>query len=329
MKFKMKMVLGLLLTMAGCKTDDPGLGPGGEQEWPEQPSPTVVDGHKTFTADGDEFVVNVMGDAQPKSPNFPNLGVKKGILRGYVADMTGKPLRGAYIGARVTVIGGTYSGAHAETDENGYYEIDLPIGAVHYYATGYTIDYGGSRAVVGLTPADDNTTGFASESGMVKNFVLQSYGVGNKDEVLQQPGNESNYYGGAINFDYQVDWDGNKPDYLPEDGEIEIDLIPEGKGLYGETRSFKVYKKIGYSELTIVNIPVGKYAIKAKLRGGEDLKMTASGTYANAYPLFGLKPRTAVGQAGVLFTPSWQRTPGTVPAHRGNWQAVVIELKRN
>jgi len=254
--------------------------------------------------------------------------VKKGFLRGYVADLAGKPIKGAYIGARVTLVGGSYSGASAESDENGYYEINLPYGAVHYYATGYTIDYGSSRAVVGLTPADDNTSGFASETGMVKNFVLQSFGVGDKDEVLQQPGNPSNYYGGAIGIDYQVDWDNNVPSYLPPDGEIEIDLIPEGKGYYGETKSFKVYKKIGYSRAMILNIPIGKYTMKAKLRGGEELKMKVVGPYANAYPKFGLKPAEAIGSASVLFTPSFQVTPGMVTPHRGNWQAVDIKLER-
>lgn len=327
MKLKMKSLFWLLMLSAGCTTD-PDVAPGGTEGWPDQPALPVIDGQETFSVDGDEFAVNVMGDLQPRSPRFPSLDVRKGYLRGYVADLAGKPVKGAYIGARVTLVGGAYSGAHAETDENGYYEINLPIGAVHYYATGYTIDYGGSRAVVGLAPADDNTSGFASETGMVKNFVLQSFGVGDKDEVLQQPGNSSNYYGGAISFDYQVDWDHNVPNYLPEDGEIEIELVPDGKGYYGESRSFKVYKKIGYSGLAILNIPVGKYTIKAKLREGGDLRMTASGTYVNVYPQFGLKPRTAAGSASVLFTPSWQVTPGMVPAHRGNWQAVVIRLER-
>nr|WP_295927636.1 carboxypeptidase-like regulatory domain-containing protein [uncultured Dyadobacter sp.] len=328
MKIEMKQLFWAVLLLAGCTTGDPDVGPGGGQGWPDQPGLPVIDGNETFSLDGDEYAANVMGDMQPRSPKFPSLDVRKGFLRGYVADLTGKPVKGAYIGARVTLIGGAYSGAHAESDENGYYEINLPIGAVHYYATGHTIDYGGSRAVVGLTPADDNTSGFASETGMVKNFVLQSFGVGNKDEVLQQPGNSSNYYGGAISFDYQVDWDNNVPNYLPEDGEIEVELIPEGKCLYGETRSFKVYKKIGYSRFTILNIPVGKYTIKAKLRGGADLQMAASGTYANAYPQFGLKPKTTVGTGSILFTPSWQVTPGMVPAHRGNWQPVVVRLER-
>ncbi|OJV15622.1 MAG: hypothetical protein BGO21_32110 [Dyadobacter sp. 50-39] len=328
MKIKMKYLCWVALLWTGCTSTDPDAASGEHQGWPEQPELPIVAGHQTFSVAGDEFAVNVMGEIQPRSPKFPSIDVRKGFLRGYVADLAGKPVKSAYIGARITVVGGAYSGASAESDENGYYEIDLPIGAVHYYATGYTIDYGGSRAVVGLTPADDNTSGFASQIGMVKNFVLQSYGLGNKDNVLQQPGNSSNYYGGAISFDYQVDWDDNVPNYLPKDGEIEIDLIPDGGGLFGETKSFKVYKKIGYSGLAILNIPVGKYTIKARLRGGSELRITQSGTYANAYPHFGLKPRTAVGTAGILFTPSWQVTPAMVPAHHGNWQAVVVRLER-
>jgi hypothetical protein len=328
MKMKMKHLLWAALVLTGCTTTEGDVGPGGQEGWPSQPELPAITGKETFSVSGDEFAVNVMGDLQPRTPKFPSLNVKKGFLRGYVADLAGKPVKGAYIGARVTVIGGAYSGASAESDENGYYEINLPIGAVHYYATGYTIDYGGSRAVVGLTPADDNTSGFASETGMVKNFVLQSFGIGNKDNVLQQPGNPSNYYGGSISFDYQVDWDHQVANYLPKDGEIEIDLLPDGPGFYGETKSFKVYKKIGYSGLIILNVPVGKYTIKAKLRGGGVLRITESGTYANAYPQFGLKPRTAVGTASILFTPSWQVTPGMVPAHRGNWQAVVLRLER-
>jgi hypothetical protein len=51
---------------------------------------------------------------------------KAGFLRGYVKDACGKPLQGAYIGVRATAVGGLYSGAHAETDEKGFYEIRIP-----------------------------------------------------------------------------------------------------------------------------------------------------------------------------------------------------------
>jgi hypothetical protein len=319
-----KQLLFALLLMTGCETDNE---PGSTSGWPDQDQLVPPTGQQTFTLSGNEFSVNVMGNTQPRVPRFPNLAVKKGVIRGYVADMNGQPLKGAYIGVRVTLVGGLYSGVQSETDENGYYEISLPVGGVQFYATGYTIDYGNGRAVVGLHPADDNSSGFGSESGMVKNFIFQSYGVGNKDNVLHQPGNPFNYYGGAISLNYQVDWDNNVPSYLPENGEIEIELTPDGKGLFGENKSFKILKKIGYSEAIILNIPIGKYTIKAKLKDGRALKMTESGTYANLYPNFGLKPSGTVGTASIMFTPSWQATPGMVPAHHGNWQPVVVRLE--
>ncbi|QHT66975.1 carboxypeptidase regulatory-like domain-containing protein [Rhodocytophaga rosea] len=324
-----RVLLMAALLFYSCKTESTTANPDNPEDpaWGSQPPLPVVNGEATFHLSGNEFYVNVMGNAEPRSPNFPALPIKKGVLRGYVADLSGKPLKGAYIGVRVTVIGGSYSGASAETNEKGYYEIDLPIGAVQYYATGYTIDYGQGRAVVGLCPADDNTSGFASETGSVENFILQSYGIGNKDNATQHPGHSTTYYGGAINLDYQVDWDNNRPNYLPPDGEIELLLTPEEPGLYGENKSFRIFKKIGYSELNIVNIPVGTYSIQAKLTDGRALKMREVGTYAGYYPAFGLKPSEAVGTASILFTPVVQRTPQMVPAHSGNWEGTQIELE--
>ncbi|MDJ1481937.1 carboxypeptidase-like regulatory domain-containing protein [Cytophagaceae bacterium YF14B1] len=328
---KVLLATSLVFTLfaCSCKKDSDTTSPGdsANPDWGSQPPLPVVNGEATFHLSGNEFYVNVMGNVQPRTPNFPSLSVKKGVLRGYVADLSGKPIKGAYIGVRVTVIGGSYSGASAETNEKGYYEINLPIGPVHYYATGYTIDYGDGRAVVGLHPADDNTSGFASETGNVENFVLESYGVGDKEEVLHQPSNSNNYYGGSISLDYQVDWDHNVPNYLPADGEIELQLIPQEPGLYGETKSFKIYKKIGYTKLIIVNIPIGKYTIKAKLTDGRELKMREVGTYAGYYPAFGLKPAEAKGSAGILFTPVVGRTPQMVPAHGGNWESTQIQLE--
>ncbi len=331
MKTQALLIASLLVTLCacGCKTDPEATNPDNptDPNWGEQPPLPVVTGESVFHLSGNEFYVNAMGNVQPRIPNFPTLSVKKGVLRGYVADLRGRPVKGAYIGVRVTVVGGSYTGASAETNEKGYYEINLPIGAVHYYATGYTIDYGQGRAVVGLHPADDNTSGFASETGSVENFVLQSYGVGSKDNVAQQPGNSTHYYGGAISLDYQVDWDHNVPTYLPPDGEIELLLTPEEPGLYGENKSFKIYKKIGYSKVIIVNIPVGKYSIKAKLTDGRALKMREVGTYAGYYPAFGLKPTEAIGSASILFTPVVGRTPQMIPAHGGNWENTQIQLQ--
>ena len=314
--------------LVGCSKpnttpDGPG---GGDNKWGAQPALPVVEGTSNFTLDGDGFYVNVMPNIQPRTPNFPALSVKPNVLAGYVADLAGKPLKGAYIGVRVTAIGGSYTSAQAETNEQGYYEMSLPIGGCSYYANGYTLDYDGTQTVVGLRPADGKLESFASATGAVKNFVMQSYGAGNPDDVSAQPQNSNNSYGGSIYFSYDVDWDNNKPTALPKDGEIQIELIPDGKGIFGENKTFNVTKKIGYSNITIVNIPVGKYTMKAKIKGGRELKMKEVGPYANNYPTLGLLPKTATGSASILFTPEWQKTKNMVSAFKSNWMALNVGL---
>jgi hypothetical protein len=318
-----KRILFAALIFAGCSKDNDG---GGDKGWGRQPDLIPIDGNATFTVGAEEPYVNVMGNAKPATPNFPPLDVKKGFLRGYVADMKGQPLQGAYIGVRSTI--GTTNGAHAISDTKGYYEIALPYGAITYYATAYEKDYGQGKVVMGLYPSDDNTAGFASESGQVKNFVLQSYGLGKKSEVSAQPGNATNYYGGAISFDYNIDWDGNMPTYLPKNGMIEITLVPDGPGLFGETRTFIVRKTIGMAGLAILNIPVGKYAISAKLVGGTALNMEEVGPYAGSYPLWGLKPAGPTANATIMFTPNFQYTVQMAVAHKSNWQSVKVNLSR-
>lgn len=166
---------------------------------------------------------------------------------------------------------------------------------------------------------------------MVKNFVLLSYGIANPDEVAQQPGNESNYYGGALSFNFNINYTGDpyqNPEYLPEDGVIEIELIPVGAGLYGETRAFKITRQTGNSTgFSIHNIPVGKYTINARMSDGRKLKMSATGTKANVYEHLGLKPDKAIGTSTVTFTPNHQYTPVMVPSFKSNWDALEIGLK--
>lgn len=327
---KLKHLLMFMLMLTACSKsegnkDNPANGDPG---WGQQPALPVVNGTAAFNLAGDQFVANVMGNTQPRFPNFPALGIKKGYARGYVADLSGKPLEGAYIGVRATLVGGSYSGASDQTDANGYYEISLPFGAIHYYAAGYTIGYGGSRATVSLLPADERIGSFPSADGIVKNFTMVSYGLGNRDEIAQQPRNESNYYGGAVNFDYNINYAGESvPNYLPYNGEIEIKLTPDGAGLFGETKSFTVSKKIGISNFTIVNIPVGKYTIAAKLKDGRVLKMKEVGVYAGYYPNWGLDPREATGSAKLFFITGWQVDPVKTTYYHGNWQALNLQLE--
>ncbi|SEM27719.1 Carboxypeptidase regulatory-like domain-containing protein [bacterium A37T11] len=187
-------------------------------------------------------------------PVFPSLSTKPGIARGYVADLTGKPLKGAHIAVSSTMDGGWYSSGSALTDENGYYEFTIPAGAAYFFGTATTITYNETQTVVALYPAGGKTS-FPSGEGVVRNFTLLSYGPANPDEVAQQPNNESNYYGGALSFSFHINYkdDGYQvPEYLPEDGVIDMELIPIGSGLYGETKSFKISKQIGNTMVFII-----------------------------------------------------------------------------
>src|SRR3954467_11883560 len=49
--------------------------------------------------------INVMGRIMPKVPAMPHLSVKPNIVRGYVYDSHGKPLKGAVIGVRSSSMG--------------------------------------------------------------------------------------------------------------------------------------------------------------------------------------------------------------------------------
>ncbi|WP_131694826.1 hypothetical protein [Dyadobacter tibetensis] len=315
------LVTGMCCENADLPSED---GEGGGGGWPQQTAYSPLSGQASINIGPNERYVNLMGQDQAPMPKFPKIGIKKGFVRGYVADITGKPLKGAYIGVRVTMVGGHYSGASGESDENGYYEIQLPYGTVEYYAAGYTIDYGSGKAVVGLHPADDNSSGFASENGMVKNFVLQSYGQANKDDVLQYPGYASTYYGGALTIDYFLDW--NTGNDLQEGDVIVLELTPDGPGIFGDKKSFKIQKTAGAIRTTLVNIPVGKYTITAKLSDGRKLKMRESGPYANYYAHLGVKSTTP-GTGSLLFVPSIRVTPAQAPPHRSNWDTIQLLLE--
>ncbi|MBO9634952.1 MAG: hypothetical protein J7578_17710 [Chitinophagaceae bacterium] len=324
----MKLFYHLLVTsivFAGCsgKSNDAS----GQGKWGDQPALPVVSGHENFTIAGNKYYVNVMGNTIPRMPNFPSVSVKKNYARGYVADLSGKPLKGAHIGVSSSMTGGWYSSGSGVTDENGYYEFLIPAGAAYFFGTATTITYNGTPAVVGLYPAG-GTTSFPSGEGVVKNFVLLSYGPANPDEIAAQPNNETNYYGGALYFWFHVNYPGDNYDgYLPSNGVIEIELTPVEPCMYGETRSFKITRQIGtYDGFNIVNIPVGKYTIKAKMSNGSQLKMKATGTVANVYEHLGLDPDEATGTSTVTFTPAWQYTPVMVSSFKSNWDALEIQL---
>lgn len=325
------LLVGILLINFGCK--DP-VGNDGDPiaSWGQQPDLPVVNGSASFSLDAQDNYVNVMGNTNPRLPNFPVLSPKAGVVRGFVADLTGKPLEGALIGIRSTATGGYYSGASDETDANGYYEITVPWGAADFYAAGYTIDYGQGRATMTLHPVDGKLGGFPSKDGLVKHFVLLSYGVLNKEMASQKPNDPTSYAGGSFYITYNVADPTsvfNPASYIPENAEIQVTLTANGPGLYGETKSFVITKKaslLNYNFL-VMNVPVGRYTIQAQLKNGPLLNLEAVGKYASISPYFGLTPTTAQGQANLLFTPDTYSANSSTLPNRSNWGSLQIKVE--
>lgn len=326
----MKWLLWTMIAMAGCSKQKGNSDDGDNGKWPAQQPLSVVNGQVSYSLGSTEDYVNVMGNSMPRMPLYPALKQQSGRVKGYVADLSGKPLQGAYIGVRITQDGGYYTNAATETDANGYYEIKVPMGSADFYATGYTINYGEGYAPVSLYPADGKLESFAAASGSVENFVLLSYGIPDAVKVSRRPKDEANYFGGALYVSYSVhDPSGiyTTPGELPYNAEIELTLTPAGKCLFDETKSFIIHKKVGTQSFTVTNMPVGVYTIAARLKDGRPLKMRAIGPYATAYLFFGLKPAVASGSAKVLYTPVFNSTQQTVVPNLGNWRSVQVKLE--
>ncbi|RYE39706.1 MAG: carboxypeptidase regulatory-like domain-containing protein [Sphingobacteriales bacterium] len=322
---KITTLLLTSLMFMGCSKDTEKIS--GDEKWPEQPPLAAVTGQQTFNVDANIHHVNVMPE-NPRMPKFPSVSVKQGFARGYVADLSGKPLEGANIGVVSSLTGTLHASAVGQTDQNGYYEFKLPAGAAYFFGTAIAISYGQTNVVMALSP-DQGTAYFPSGKGVVKNFVLTSHGTADPAQVNQSPSFSTNYYGGSLYLNYSLNYEGESyPGYVPVGGVIEIELIPEGTGLFGESRSFKVNKTVGLNlGFNIVNIPVGKYTIKAKLRGGGELKMSENGPKKHLYPNLGLKPDGAIATSSVLFTPVYQITPEMVGSYKSNWEALSIRLQ--
>lgn len=278
-------------------------------------------------ADASAFTLNVMGRKMPTLPAMPNIAARPGYVRGYVRDTQGHPLKGALIGIRSTAVGGLYSGASAKTDAEGYYEIKAPWGVGSFYCAGYKADYGDLIAAFGLHPTDGETDEFATAKGVVKNWVLLPYGIGDRGKAQDDPKYCGNYYGGTIVFGYYTDSDSKTS--LPPNSEIEITLTPTGPLLDGSKgRTIVVHKATGtglLGQLYLNNIPVGAYKIKARLAGGGALRIRETGPYANAP--FGLTPKDARGEADLLLK-VYGSDPNSATAGHGHWNTFQISLER-
>jgi len=316
----------LLILAAGCSKSGSDNDANAQGKWPDQTPVTPVTGNATFNMSADADHLNVMENTMPRIPLFPVTKQKELKLNGYVADLNGKPLQGAYIGLRSP--GTVYIAASAETDANGYYEMQIPLGGADIYAAGYTIDYGNGRAALSLCPADASVSINNPGAGATKHFVLLSYGLADPNKRASEPWSSAGYFGGSIRFDYSIYDPMWTPHGIPADADVKIKLTPQANStMYGETKSFTITKRIGQGNGNFVlnNIPIGTYDIEMKLSDGRNLKMTASGPYVSTYPNHGLFPREATGTAKVLFTPMSveARSPN---ANSGYWRPVNITI---
>ena len=268
--------------------------------------------------------VNLIPKERPPTPQFPPLERKGGVLRGYVKDASGKALEGAYIGVRSTLVGGRYSGSHAETDANGYYEVLVPFGAAHFYAAGYAVDYAEGRAALSLHPADGKLTSFASADGSVENFVLWTYGVADRDKLSESPGFRSNFYGGSLYIGHHLDEPGDVlalPQNLKTGTEIDITLTPEGKLLDGSVgTTFVIRKAVDGTGFSINNIPVGQYRLAIQRADGKPLLMRLNKPRGLT---FGIVPEETTKSAILSLYPNGAKA-GMVTPGRGNWEAVEV-----
>jgi hypothetical protein len=275
--------------------------------------------------------INVMGKSKPAMPPDVHIPVKRNIVRGYVRDSQGHPLRGAIIGVRSSAIGGAYSGASAKTDAKGYYEIRAPWGAASFYCAGYTVDYGDGIAAMGLCPADGEAEGFATANGAVKNWVLLPYGVADPAGMQDNPKYSGNYFGGTVIIGYSIEADSGNPSSkaLPAKSRIELTFTPTSPMIDGRKgRTIVVRRTVGEEwdpSLYLNNIPVAEYRISAKLVDGGPLRMRETGMYRDT--AFGLDPKEATGEATFLLK-SYGAKPGMVTAAHGHWQEMQITLER-
>ncbi|MDQ3684249.1 MAG: hypothetical protein M3430_01430 [Acidobacteriota bacterium] len=286
--------------------------------------PNTSDGSvKVLNVEKNALWVNVMGNEMPQMPQFPQLAPKPGKVRGYVKDWTGKPLAGATIGVRASYFAGHYSGAQGTTDQNGYYEFVVPKGSAHFYNTGYQLEWGDGIAADSLHPADGKLDSFTTVDGAVENFVLLPYGITSRENLQDSPRNASTYYGGSIYVHYYAaEASDNRPmeGSLLENSILEIALTPEGGDAAG--KSFVIRQPIGFAgNVTINNIPLGRYKITAKANG-KTLKLKENRKFN---PQFGLSPSETAGAASILFVPNQAKASMVGPAN-GAWDSVSLNV---
>lgn len=311
-----------IMSCSGGGSSSPGdPQPGADEIRTPVPFDQLPASSRELSVPGPQFYVNVMGRQRSTMPAFRNLPIRPDWLRGYVKDVYGRPLRGARIGVRSSLIGGSYSSASGDTDEQGYYEILLPVGTTEIWGTKYLQDYESGQAPVSLFPADSSLSSFTSTKGAVKNFVLVPYGQADPETVARGPYWPSSYMGGSIHLSYTLRTQSLPlPGSFPVGSVILIRLTPLHLVHADEKISFTIRKVVESSELYINNIPLGRYKIELKLENGGNILMREN---INLKPQYGMQPKQATGSTQITFIPG----EPDVLAWYGNWGIVPILIE--
>lgn len=309
----------IALSIVACRAQTTG-------EAPVKPVRLAVDDRTDY--------VNVMGDAMPELPDFPALAKKPGKLRGYVKDVLGQPIAGARLGLKSARIYDAYLAAAAESDANGYYEINIPTGGARFDYAGFTIKTSRGMAALGLHPADGALSeSYPAAAGGVENFVMLPYGIADRAGASSQAGYRANYYGGAFKLIYYISSGsgmGGTEYMLASGSEIVVALTPLSVLADGNrfARGFEIRKTIEDSsigELNVVNLPIGRYRIAVAQANGKPLKMRQK---APTDSVFGMRPaETESGSAEIVFNPLSDDARTAAPS-RGNWTDLEIVVER-
>ncbi|MEJ2904268.1 carboxypeptidase-like regulatory domain-containing protein [Pedobacter panaciterrae] len=276
---------------------------------------------KTLIVSGTGTYVNLMENQRPKLPDFRSLDRNPNILRGFVKDIFGRPVKNAEVGVRSSIAGGFYSSATGLSDQNGYYEVNIPVGNTEIWGSKVTIEYQGGRAFVSLFPADSTLSEFRSSDGAVKNFVLLPYGNGRPDEIAKAPQWPTSYVGGSIHLSYNLRTETLPlPGSFPIGSVIVVKLMPVDLVHAEERITFIIKKEVLNNSLYINNIPLGKYNLELSLSDGRTILIQEG---INLKQEFGLSPKQAEGKAALTFIPG---DPECLTWF-GNWKEVPLNIE--
>ncbi len=190
---------------------------------------------------------------KPNTKPAPTSAAEPFVVKGYVKDRLGNPMKGIEISADNQFAWNNH--LVDKSDENGYYEISLPEAKTAYSMFSYyEHEFEGKVLPFNLTPDTEDT--FGGHVGAIRNFTWDDLNA--KVTITLW-----NFPGGA-----EV-WPEDLPEFSEED--VELTLTPLTPLIDGSTGQ-EITEMSKYSPRgTGVDVPIAKYRITARwMPGGID-----------------------------------------------------------